>query len=174
MPICNKPLALLILGLTPAFSSANATDGELDCFRQPAPVAEPQIQNQPLPEPLGAGPLPREQEVGRIHYMTGGIGEESASAMRAIRQRYPVAITFALRDGGRNQFTANVGAVIEDASDVPLLSLITEGPYLYVALPPGEYRLTAQEPRMGPTKQLRFRVERNRHIDLLVLWQVQP
>ena len=174
MPIRNKPLALLVLGLAPAFSSANASDGELDCFRQPAPFAEPQIQNQPLPEPLEVAPLPREQEVGRIHYMTGGIGDESASAMRAIRHRYPVAITFALRDGGRNQFTANVGAVIEDASGVPVLSLVTEGPYLYVALAPGEYRLTAQEPRLGPPQKRRFRVERDRHIDLLVLWQVNP
>lgn len=172
MPIHNKLLAFVVLGLATAISSANATEGELDCFPPPAEVTE----SQPLPaqDPVETNPLPLEQKAGGIGYMTGGIGEESASAMRAVRQRYPVAITFALRDGGRNQFTANVGAVIEDASGVPVLSLVTEGPYLYVSLPPGEYRLTAQEPRMGPTKQLRFRVERNHHIDLLVLWQVQP
>lgn len=170
MPIRITPFALALLRVTTA--PAHALDGELDCFRPQPAIAEP----PPLPvrDWVDPDPLPSVRQAGNVRYMTGGIGANSAEAMRGLRARYPVNVTFALRDAGKNQFTAGVGVVIEDASGVPLLSVVTEGPYLYVDLPPGQYRLRAQEPRLGPPQDKVFRVQARRHVDLMVLWQVRP
>ncbi|PPE74330.1 hypothetical protein C3942_09895 [Solimonas fluminis] len=156
-----------------ALSPVLAQGADDDCnvappaIAAPAPAAAPAQAWTPPPD------LPPVQQAGGLRYVTGGIGTDSAAALRAQRGDYPLAITFGLRDGGRNQFTAGVTAAIEDAAGRQLLSVVTEGPYLYVDLPPGDYLLKAAAPQLGPAQQRRFQLRPGRHIDLLLLWEAQ-
>ena len=162
---------LAALLLAAALSPALAQGGDDDCNVAPPAIAAPPPAVAPAPAWTPPTVLPAVQQAGGLRYITGGIGEDSAAALRALRGEYPVAITFGLRDGGRNQFTAGVTVAIDDAAGRHLLSVITEGPYLYVDLPPGDYLLKAAAPSLGPAQQRRFQLRPGRHIDLLLLWE---
>ncbi|MDM4769131.1 carboxypeptidase-like regulatory domain-containing protein [Solimonas sp. SE-A11] len=161
---------LAALLLAASLSPALAQGGD-DCNVAPPAIAVPPPAATPGKDWTPPSTLLPVQQAGTLRYITGGIGEDSAVALRALRGEYPVAITFGLRDGGRNQFTAGVTVAIDDAADRHLLSVITEGPYLYVDLPPGDYLLKAAAPSLGPAQQRRFQLRPGRHIDLLLLWE---
>lgn len=131
----------------------------------PPPVHGPHAWTPP-------DPTPPQQRVGDIRYVTGGIGIDAAEAMRRLRGEYPMSFTFALGDGGRNQFVSGVFVRISQRG-TPLLELVTEGPYLHVDLPPGAYHITASS-NLGPVQERDFSIREGRHTDLLILWTRQP
>jgi hypothetical protein len=90
-----------------------------------------------------ARPLPPVQELGRLRFITGGIGVDEARAMRAERAHYPLALTFAQHFDGRDRFLSGVHVEIHDTDGVPLLCATSDGPYLFVDLPAGRYRVSA-------------------------------
>ncbi|MGV2480373.1 UNVERIFIED_CONTAM: hypothetical protein IGO34_26595, partial [Salmonella enterica subsp. enterica serovar Weltevreden] len=100
------------------------------CARQAAAKhATPLLRHNA--EPLPAELLPVVRQVGAVRYISGGIGIDSADAMRAQRKDFPVAISFLFSDCGVKQFTAGVQVLIETAGGEPLLEAVTEGPYLF-------------------------------------------
>ncbi len=162
---------LAALLLAAALCPALAQGPDDDCNVAPPAIAAPPPADAPAQAWSPPAALPPVRQAGGLRYITGGIGEDSAAALRALRGDYPVAITFGLRDGGRNQFTAGVTVMLEDTAGRHLLSVVTEGPYLYVDLPPGDYLLKAVAPPLGPPQQRRFQLRPGRHIDLLLLWE---
>ncbi|HSW14086.1 MAG TPA: carboxypeptidase-like regulatory domain-containing protein [Solimonas sp.] len=140
-------------------------------FDQPALTGATQAPVVAKPYKAPAA-LPGRREAGRVPYMTGGVGADSAAAMRGVRDEFPVSITFALQNGVRNEFTAGVEVRIERIDGTPVLELVTEGPYLYAGLAPGSYRLRARYSPREP-QQREFLVQPGQRVDLVVLW-MQP
>ncbi|TWC14905.1 MULTISPECIES: carboxypeptidase regulatory-like domain-containing protein [unclassified Pseudomonas] len=92
-----------------------------------APIDNAGVQVQPL------------QQNG-ITYLSGGIGEDEARAIRQA-QGYNLHMTFAV--GPENKYIPDVQVTIHNASGQTLLTLDDAGPLVYVQLPPGKYAVMA-------------------------------
>jgi hypothetical protein len=78
---------------------------------------------------------------GGAAYVTGGIGSDERDALLAAGQSYALKLTFA--GGGDGAYVAEVDVKILDGKGQPVLAASDTGPYLFVDLPPGTYRVTA-------------------------------
>lgn len=153
-------VALCLSGL--AYPLASIAQG-MDCERSPSI----------LEETWSEGALPPVRTIGNIRFISGGIGADEAAAMRAQRQQYPLAITFAERGAVRNGFVASVYATISRPDGSTVLCVVTRGPYLYVDLPAGTYRITANAPGRAELAQ-KLTVVTGRHVDLAMVWPAKP
>ena len=84
--------------------------------------------------------LPEAVSTSGVLYMTGGVGEDEAKAFLSLAPRYSLRMMFTSPGGG---YLADVGVRIADAGGKTLLDTRTEGPFLYIMLPAGRYRIIA-------------------------------
>uniref|UniRef100_E1T8L3 Carboxypeptidase regulatory-like domain-containing protein n=1 Tax=Burkholderia sp. (strain CCGE1003) TaxID=640512 RepID=E1T8L3_BURSG len=75
-----------------------------------------------------------------IAYVTGGVGEDEAAAIRAVASRYSMRARFTTSTG---EFTSDVSVRLFTPEGKLIFAAITAGPYLYAQIPPGRYRLSA-------------------------------
>lgn len=87
--------------------------------------------------------MPQMQKYEGIDYMSGGIGQAQSDAMQAASGKFPLALTFSQRAGKVAEFVANVPVTIKNAAGKSVLSATSEGPYMFVNLPAGEYTIHA-------------------------------
>jgi hypothetical protein len=79
-----------------------------------------------------------------IEYMSGGISSDEAALMQTVAPRWPATFEFAIKDGTRSDFAANVAVTVRDASGRALLSQVNaEGPFMVARLDPGRYEVEA-------------------------------
>lgn len=90
-----------------------------------------------------SGVLPPLRHVGDISYRNGGIGVDESQALKAEAEKYPLTLVFAARIGKRHAYTSAVNVTIVKADGSSTLVVNSEGPYLLVDLPVGNYRITA-------------------------------
>ncbi|WP_156125789.1 carboxypeptidase-like regulatory domain-containing protein [Paraburkholderia kururiensis] len=88
-----------------------------------------------------------------IAYVSGGVGQDEADAMRAVRADYSMRATFATSAG---TYLSDVAVRVENADGSTLFTTRSDGPFLYAKLPAGHYRLVATSDR----------IERARTIDI--------
>lgn len=87
--------------------------------------------------------MPAVQHSGSVQYVTGGVGEDEAHAMRAAAPQWPLALEFAVQNGPRAQWLANVDVHVTDRHGRDVLSTTTDGPMLFARLGPGDYTVRA-------------------------------
>lgn len=75
-----------------------------------------------------------------IKFVTGGIGEEEAAAMRRMAKDFSLNLVFSEGSGGK---ITGVNAVIYNAKGDVMFRIKGANPLLYVALPSGKYRVLA-------------------------------
>lgn len=75
-----------------------------------------------------------------IKYVTGGIGDEEATAMRGIAKDFSLNLVFSEGSGGK---ITGVNAVIYNEKGEVVFRIKGANPLLYVALPGGKYRVLA-------------------------------
>ena len=80
-----------------------------------------------------------EQENG-IRYVTGGISNDEQQAIAEIDDEYSLKLTLAREDGA---YLNNVQVAIYNGAGEPLISTVTNGPIMLVALSPGDYQVMA-------------------------------
>lgn len=112
--------------------------------------------------------LPAEQHAGTIRYRTGGVGDAESSAMKAVAPDYPLAMTFAVRIGSRDAYTAAVRVRITVADGAPVLDVVSGGPFLLVNLPEGKYRIDADCD--GSSQSRAVEITRGGHRSLVFVW----
>lgn len=100
--------------------------------------------------------LPAVQEQGAVRYLSGGIGIDEAQAMRAEARHYPLALTFALRTDGRNEFTSAVEVDVRKGGKTVFRGT-SDGPYLFLDLPAGTYRVMAVSNGREQTKTISWK-----------------
>lgn len=108
------------------------------------------------------------QQAGAIRFLTGGIGADEARAMRERRSKYPLTLTFAQKAGQANQFLSRVLVEISRDDGAQLLCATSEGPYLFVDLPAGKYRVVAAS--KGQVLERKVDLAADSHADLTLLW----
>jgi hypothetical protein len=76
-----------------------------------------------------------------IEYLSGGIGELEREALKEIADNYSLKLVFASDVDGA--YLADVRVEIQDARGEPVLQTVAQGPWLFVRLPQGKYRVEA-------------------------------
>lgn len=78
-----------------------------------------------------------------VPYLSGGIGVDQREELNKIaaKEKMNLKLEFAQRDGA---FLSAVPVTITDPSGVVRLQVTTDGPWLFVRLPEGEYRFRAE------------------------------
>lgn len=90
-----------------------------------------------------AAPLPPLHERGGVEYLSGGIGHDEAVAIESSAAHWPLALEFAVKDGPRADFVADVKVHVRDAEGRTALDAVARGPFLLARLAPGSYRVDA-------------------------------
>ena len=87
--------------------------------------------------------LPPEQHSGAAAYVSGGIGVGEAERFQAAFKDYPLVVQLFEHRASRDVYTADASVKITDTSGQVVLEQQSDGPYMLVRLPPGEYRVVA-------------------------------
>jgi hypothetical protein len=79
-----------------------------------------------------------------IEYMSGGVSSDEAALMQTVAPRWPATFEFAVKDGRRSDFAADVAVTVRDAAGRTVLSQVTaQGPFMVARLDPGRYEVEA-------------------------------
>jgi hypothetical protein len=82
---------------------------------------------------------PEPQFQNGVTYMSGGIGESEREAMLHSGGAFNVWVWFLAR--GTGEYLSDVRVIIADGRDDPVLDTVTDGPWLFARLPPGQYTI---------------------------------
>ena len=82
------------------------------------------------------------QTQGQARYISGGIGFGEREALKAIAAREKMNLKLVFAERSRAYLSA-VPVTIKDSAGTVVLKVTTDGPWLFVHLPAGEYRYHA-------------------------------
>lgn len=80
------------------------------------------------------------QRQGALSYVSGGIGGDEQEALRSVARQYNLRMTFAATNG---EYLSDVRVRVADDKGTVLLDTVAQGPFLFVALAPGHYKIVA-------------------------------
>ena len=84
---------------------------------------------------------PMVHEAGGVHYMSGGVGEESQQLLSSRASEFNLKLEFALTSGA---YLSDVKLAVTDATGKKtLLQATSDGPWFLAKLPAGSYRVVA-------------------------------
>ena len=113
--------------------------------------------------------LPKVQTQGNITYISGGIGEDEAAAMKAESKSWPLSIEFSEHLVSQDLWVAQVYLRILDSKGKTLFDTTVDGPMFLGKLPPGNYELLATY--QGVTKRRAIEIKQGQHIKESFNWQ---
>lgn len=87
--------------------------------------------------------LPVVHKSGSVEYLSGGVGRDEAQAIEAAATHWPLTLEFAIKDGHRADFAADVKVTVRDAKGHAALEATAAGPFLLAKLPAGRYSVDA-------------------------------
>lgn len=88
--------------------------------------------------------LPQVHHSGAVSYLSGGVGSDESSAIKAVTPDYPLALEFYGKRKSGNVYLADVPVTITSNHGTVVLDASSQGPFMLVKLPPGSYTVTAQ------------------------------
>jgi len=92
--------------------------------------------------PLSTSARLETQQQGSVTYVSGGVGDAEAQAIKDMSSDYSLQLLFVTRQSG--QYLADVKVRITDSRNNVMLDTTSEGPYLLAKLPAGRYTVTAE------------------------------
>ncbi|ASW03506.1 hypothetical protein [Paraburkholderia aromaticivorans] len=95
--------------------------------------------------------LPQPASQNGVSYITGGVGQDEVQAFRAAAPRYNLRMTFASKAGS---YLSDVDVTITSGAGRRVLTVRTEGPFLFVRLPAGRYQIGAQRRHITETRRV--------------------
>lgn len=113
--------------------------------------------------------LPEVHSTGTVSYVSGGVGDDEASAMKSAARHYSVSMMFVTREtDGRGAYTSGTVVRVRNGAGETVLDTAADGPFLLVNLPPGKYQIEASDGRRVQRRSLA--VTRASHATLSFLW----
>ena len=88
-----------------------------------------------------ADTLPAPKSFGGTTYLSGGVTKDEAQAMQSAAAQYNLRAVFIAHTG---QYLADVPVSIKNQRGDIVFDGVSEGPMLWVGVPPGRYVVTAQ------------------------------
>ncbi|HET6598940.1 MAG TPA: carboxypeptidase regulatory-like domain-containing protein [Burkholderiaceae bacterium] len=96
-----------------------------------------------LPAGAATTQLPPEQTRGSVSYVSGGVGSDAAQRFEAAAPHYPLVVQLFEHASPHAVYTAQADVKITDLDGHVLLNQKSEGPFMLVRLPAGEYHVSA-------------------------------
>jgi len=116
-----------------------------------------------------ADTVPAPKRFGGTTYLSGGVTKDEAQAMQSVAPQYNLRAVFIAHTG---QYLADLPVSIKtDRGDV-VFDGISEGPMLWVGVPPGRYVVTAQY--SGQSMAQRVEVGSQMRSPVYFRWLVTP
>lgn len=78
---------------------------------------------------------------GGITFISGGVGMAEREALKNVEGDYNLRLLFATQ--GTGEFIADVKVTIRDSKGNVVLDAVSDGPSFFAKLPPGSYKVTA-------------------------------
>ena len=113
--------------------------------------------------------LPATHTQGDVSYLSGGIGQSEAAAMKHIARRYPLELEFVLKAKPKAEYLADVKVNIKDAHDKVVLDTTAGGPFLLAKMPAGKYTVSAD--RDGKVEHRQVEIAANAHRRVIFEWK---
>ena len=113
--------------------------------------------------------MPPEQKQGDIAFVTGGVGQDSATAMKHAARSYPLELEFVAKAKPKDEYLAEVKVSIKDEHDKMVLDTTSDGPFLLARLPAGKYQVSAEH--NGKTEHRTVNIVAKEHRRVVFEWQ---
>ena len=114
--------------------------------------------------------LPTIQMQGDITYISGGIGEDEAKAMKAESKSWPLSIEFSEYLVSQDLWVAQVYLRILDSSGKTQFEATVDGPMFLGKLPPGNYQLIATYE--GITQSRKIQIIDGKPLHVSINWRL--
>ena len=88
-----------------------------------------------------ADPEPQTQD--GVGYVSGGVGKDERATLGTMRKDYNLAVLFARKSD--RSFLSDIKVKVSDQSGKVVLEQTSNGPWLYVNLNAGKYKLSAED-----------------------------
>ena len=88
--------------------------------------------------------MPAPHKQGDVTYITGGVGQTEADAIKHVAKYYPLELEFLLKAKPRDEYLAGVKVRIKDMHNKMVLNITSNGPFLLAKLPEGKYAVSAE------------------------------
>lgn len=112
--------------------------------------------------------LPATKMQGAISYLSGGIGQTEANAIKHVAKGYPLELEFVLKAKPKDEYLANVKVRIKDAHGKVVLDTTADGPFLLAKMPSGKYALSAD--RDGKVEHRQIEIAAREHRRVVFVW----
>ena len=120
----------------------------------------------PLTQSASAATVQETQ--GNVSYVSGGVGEDDAAAMKSAAAGYPLELQFVQKATPRDEFLADVKVRITDRARNVVLDAVASGPFLLAKLPPGTYQIEADH--VGVVKRQTVDLRPGKHQKSVFVW----
>ena len=111
---------------------------------------------------------PAQGNQGNVSYVSGGVGDDEAAAMKSAAAGYPLEMQFVQKATPRDEFLSDVKVRIIDRSKNVVLDTVTTGPFLLAKLPSGTYQVEADHG--GVMKRQTVDIRSGKHQRAVFVW----
>ena len=113
--------------------------------------------------------MPATHKQGEVTYITGGVGQTEAEAIKHIARYYPLELEFLLKAEPKDEYLADVKVRIKDARDKMVLNVTADGPFLLAKMPAGKYTVSAE--RNGKVEHRQIEIAAKEHRRVVFEWR---
>ena len=116
-----------------------------------------------------ASNVPAAHMQGNVTYLSGGIGQTGANAIKRVARAYPLELEFLAKAKPKDGYLADVRVQIRDAHDKMVLKAVSEGPFLLARIPAGKYTISADHD--GNIEYRKVEIAAKEHRRLVFEWR---
>jgi hypothetical protein len=116
-----------------------------------------------------ASDVPATHRQGEVTYITGGVGQTEADAIKHVAKNYPLELEFLRRAKPKDESLSDVKVRVKDAHDRMVLNVTADGPFLLAKMPAGKYTVSAE--RDGKVEQRVIEIAAKEHRRIVFEWQ---
>lgn len=111
-----------------------------------------------------ASDVPTAQKQGEVTYLSGGIGQTEANAIKHVAKNYPLELEFLAKAKPKDEYLADVKVEIKDAHDKTVLNATSDGPFLLAKMPVGKYTISADHDGKIEHRQIVLAAKEHRRV----------
>lgn len=111
-----------------------------------------------------AGNLPAMQRQGEVTYLSGGVGQSEANAIKHIAKLYPLELEFLAKAKPRDAYLSDINVQIKDAHDKMVLDTKANGPFLLAKIPAGKYTISVENGDKVEKRQVEIASSEHRRV----------
>jgi len=105
-----------------------------------------------------SGPI-EEKNFGKIKYLTGGVGSDEREELKSMAMGYNLKLIFAKKNGN---YLAGIGVAIYDSEGGLIFDATSEGPWFFVKMPAGKYKISSTYADYTITKNVKIDLKSKR------------